>query len=99
MKNHWRTKNESSHSKDCSSIGDYMKKLAKIPAILLSKEDSTVLKLKNEYYAVLIPRNLIENSGISSNIFDFDLISKNGVMSLETSLAAKQGTGLMMIDD
>jgi hypothetical protein len=74
-----------------------MKKSAKIPAILLSKEDSTVLKLKNEYYAVLIPRNLVVNSGISSNIFD--LISKNGVMSLETSLAAKQGTGLMMIDD
>lgn len=76
-----------------------MKKLAKIPAILLSKEDSAILKLKNEYYAVLIPRTLIVHFGIDSNMFDFDLISKNGVMSLELAWQQNKGQELMMTNE
>jgi len=69
-----------------------MKKITKIPAILLSREDATILKLKNEYYVVLIPRNLVARSGIREASFDFDLISKNGVLSLELASQQSQET-------
>ena len=48
-----------------------MKKLAKIPAILLNKEESIALRLKNEYYAALIPRDLVVGSGLNAVYFDF----------------------------
>jgi hypothetical protein len=75
-----------------------MKKTVKIPAILLSKEDAAFLKLKNEYYIVLIPRNLATNSGIKETSFDFDLISKNNSLSLGTSLPADQEATVMIND-
>ena len=75
-----------------------MKKTAKISAILLNKEDISILKLKNEYFIILIPRNLVTNSGIKGNTFDFDLISKNNSLSLGTSLTADQETTVMIND-
>lgn len=73
-----------------------MKKLVKISAILLSKEDSAILHLKNEYYLVLIPKTLVVNYGVNSDTFDFNLISKNGVMSLELACQQNKGQGLLI---
>ena len=64
-----------------------LKKLVKIPAILLSKDDSTILKLKNEYYVVLIPRDLVAKAGLNSATFDFELISDNGRLALAMDLS------------
>ena len=54
-----------------------MKKLAKIPSFLLSKELSTQLKLQNQHYVVLIPKKFVTSSDLS-----FDLVIENNRVSL-----------------
>jgi len=54
-----------------------MKKLAKIPSFLLSKELSTQLKLQNQHYIVLIPKKFITSSDPT-----FDLVIQNNRISL-----------------
>jgi len=54
-----------------------MKKLAKIPSFLLSKELSAQLKLQNQHYIILIPKKFV-------NCLDptFDLVLENNRISL-----------------
>ena len=54
-----------------------MKKLAKIPSFLLSKELSTQLKLQNQYYVILIPKKFVTTSDPT-----FDLVLENNRISL-----------------
>lgn len=54
-----------------------MKKLAKLPSFLLSKELSTQLKLQNQHYIVLIPKKFVNCSDPT-----FDLILENNRISL-----------------
>jgi len=54
-----------------------MKKLAKLPSFLLSKELSTQLKLQNQHYVVLIPKKFVTSSDPI-----FDLVLENNRISL-----------------
>ena len=54
-----------------------MKKLAKIPSFLLSKELSTQLKLQNQHYIILIPKKFVTTSDLT-----FDLVLENNRISL-----------------
>jgi len=54
-----------------------MKKLAKIPSFLLSKELATQLKLQNQYYVVLIPKKFVTSADPT-----FDLVLENNRISL-----------------
>ncbi len=54
-----------------------MKKLAKIPSFLLSKELSTQLKLQNQHYIILIPKKFVNCSDPT-----FDLVLENNRISL-----------------
>ncbi len=54
-----------------------MKKLAKIPSFLLSKELSTQLKLQNQHYIILIPKKFVTSSDPT-----FDLVLENNRISL-----------------
>ncbi len=54
-----------------------MKKLAEIPAQLLSKENCTVLKLKEEPYLILIPKSIIQKAGFIQNDLNFDLVKND----------------------
>jgi len=65
-----------------------LKKLVKITAILLSKKDSAILKLKNEYYVVLVPKDLVVKAGFNSTTFDFELISDDGRLALMMDLSS-----------
>ena len=58
-----------------------MKKLARIPSFLLSPKDAAKLRLQNQAYMLIIPKKLIENYDMSSEL-SFDLIIENNKLSL-----------------
>jgi len=57
-----------------------MKKLAKIPSQLLSKDLTESLHLNEQPYIILIPKNLL--SSINSDSITFDLVLEKGKISL-----------------
>lgn len=57
-----------------------MKKLAKIPSQLLSKDLTEYLHLNEQSYLILIPKNLL--SSINSDTITFDLVIEKGKISL-----------------
>jgi len=63
-----------------------MKKLAKIPSQLLTKESTTKLALKEQPYILLIPKSIIQNQGLMKNQFSFDLLvnSSNKLVLIES---------------
>lgn len=54
-----------------------MKKLASVSAQLLTKENCTALKLKEESYLILIPKSIIQKAGFIQNDLIFDLIKND----------------------
>ena len=58
-----------------------MKKLARIPSFLLSPKDAAKLRLQNQAYMLIIPKKLIENYDMPSEL-SFDLIIENNRLSL-----------------
>ncbi len=65
-------------------------KIANIPITLLTKEQATSLKLKDEQYLVIIPKALLNKLGITKSDFTFDLISDKEKMSLVVNRLAKK---------
>jgi len=65
-------------------------KVAEIPATSLTKEQSRVLKLKDEQYLVIIPKTLLNKLGITKSDFTFDLISDKEKVSLVVNRLAKK---------
>jgi len=65
-------------------------KIANIPITLLTKEQSQVLKLKDEQYLVIIPKTLLNKLGITKSDFTFDLISDKEKVSLVVNRLAKK---------
>ena len=65
-------------------------KIANIPTTLLTKEQATSLKLKDEQYLVIIPKTLLNKLGITKSDFTFDLISDKERVSLAVNRLAKQ---------
>jgi len=65
-------------------------KIANIPTTLLTKEQATSLKLKDEQYLVIIPKTLLNKLGITKSDFTFDLISDKEKMSLVVNRLAKK---------
>ncbi len=65
-------------------------KVAEIPATSLTKEQSQVLKLKDEQYLVIIPKSLLNKLGITKSDFTFDLISDKEKVSLVVNRLAKK---------
>jgi len=59
-----------------------MKKLAEIPCQLLEKDASSALKLDEQPYIILIPKSVLIAAGLASNTFTFELIVKDGKLSL-----------------
>ena len=54
-----------------------MRKLAEVPAQLLTKENCTALKLKEEPYLILIPKSIIQKAGFIQNDLNFDLVKND----------------------
>ncbi len=65
-------------------------KIADIPATSLTKEQSQVLKLKDEQYLVIIPKTLLNKLGITKSEFTFDLISDKDKVSLVVNRLARK---------
>ena len=65
-------------------------KIANIPTTLLTKEQATSLKLKDEQYLVIIPKSLLNKLGIIKSDFTFDLISDKEKVSLVVNRLAKK---------
>ncbi len=59
-----------------------MKKLAKIPSFLLSKEMSAALKLEQQSYLIIIPKNILEELDVDSPYLSFDLVILDNKLSL-----------------
>ena len=59
-----------------------MKKLAVIPSFLLSSELAASLKLENQHYIMIIPRTILTAAGIASDSITFELMIKDGKLSL-----------------
>jgi len=51
-----------------------MKSLGMISSQLLSKDQTIDLKLKKQYYMIILPKHLIQNLGIVSEEIDFKLV-------------------------
>jgi len=67
-----------------------MKNLARIPSQLLSKEQSSDLKLNEQPYIILIPKSLLQKQGIVSTDISFDLfIDSDKKLSLVESRSDK----------
>ncbi len=64
--------------------------MANIPITLLTKEQATSLKLKDEQYLVIIPKALLNKLGITKSDFTFDLISDKEKVSLVVNRLAKK---------
>ena len=58
------------------------KKIASIPSFLLSKEESTKLRLQDQSYVLIIPKKLLDDLKITRNEITFDLFLKNKKLSL-----------------
>ena len=60
-----------------------MKKLASLPSILFSKEQTVALKLKEQPYIILIPKSILQKYGITEENPSFHLgITKNRITLL-----------------
>ena len=59
-----------------------MKKLAEIPCQLMEKETSSALKLAEQPYIMIIPKPLLTEIGVTGDSLDFDLVIKDGKLSL-----------------
>lgn len=57
-------------------------RLARIPSFLFSPRESSVLKLQNQAYVLIIPQKLLEDVGFFESEIEFDLVFENGVPSL-----------------
>ena len=64
--------------------------MANIPITLLTKEQATSLKLKDEQYLVIIPKTLLNKLGITKSDFTFDLISDKDKVSLVVNRLARK---------
>jgi len=54
-----------------------MKSLAKISSQLISEDQTTDLKLKKQYYLMILPKHLIQHLGIVSDEINFELVIDN----------------------
>ena len=59
-----------------------MKKLAFIPSFLLSPSETANLRLQNQVYMIIIPKKLLEQEIHVDYELSFDLVVKNGNISL-----------------
>ena len=59
-----------------------MKKLATIPSFLLSPSETASLRLQNQVYMIIIPKKLLEQEIDVDYELSFDLVVKNGNISL-----------------
>lgn len=59
-----------------------MKKLATIPSFLLSPSETASLRLQNQSYMIIIPKKLLEQEISVDSELSFDLVVKNGNISL-----------------
>ena len=59
-----------------------MKKLASLPSILFSKEQTIALKLKEQPYIILIPKSIIQKLGITDENLDFKLVINENKITL-----------------
>ncbi|MFY9301189.1 MAG: hypothetical protein WAO91_08380 [Candidatus Nitrosotenuis sp.] len=57
-------------------------RLARLSSFLLSKDLTVDLKLSEQPYIVLIPKNLAAKAGINSSGLEFDLVFENNRLSL-----------------
>jgi len=54
-----------------------MRKLAKVTAELLTKENCMGLKLNEVHYIILIPKSIIQKAGFIQNDLNFDLVKND----------------------
>jgi len=59
-----------------------MKKLASLPSILFSKEQTVALKLKEQPYIILIPKSILQKHGITDENLDFKLVINENKITL-----------------
>lgn len=59
-----------------------MKKIAEIPCQLIERDLASSLKLNEQPYLLLIPKQIISSQGITENNITFDLVVKDGKLSL-----------------
>ncbi len=59
-----------------------VKNLAHIPSILLKRELSSNLKLKEPPYIILVPKSIIQKLGIFDESLDFDLVINENKITL-----------------
>ena len=54
-----------------------MKSLAKISSQLISEDQTVDLKLKKQYYLMILPKHLVQHLGIVSDEINFELVIDN----------------------
>ena len=59
-----------------------MKKLAFIPTVLLSKEQTKALGLEEQPYIILIPKSVIQKYGVIDEDISFNLIISENKITL-----------------
>jgi len=59
-----------------------MKSLAKISSQLISKDQTTDLKLKRQHYIMIIPKHLVQHLGIFSDEINFELVIDKNKLTL-----------------
>ena len=67
-------------------------KVANVPATLLTREQATALKLKNEQYLVIIPKTLLNKLGVTKLDFVFELIYDKDKVSLVVNRNSRRET-------
>lgn len=67
-----------------------MKKI-KVPSFILSREQASALKLKDQAVIILIPKHIVDKAGTALEPV-FDLIIDNEKLSLVTSLVTRRET-------
>ena len=66
--------------------------LARIPMTLLSKEQASSLRLKEEPYLIMIPKHILSKIGINNDNLSFELTYDKGVLSLVSNFNQELAT-------
>jgi len=75
------------------------KKIATVPSVFLTPEETSKLNLKEQPLIILLSKSLVTKSGIHTVNPSFDLILDKGKMSLVTSVPSAQQPDTAPKDD
>lgn len=63
-----------------------IKRIAKIPCQVMNKEQSVALKLEEQPYLIIIPKSMLQKSGINQDEISFELVKEENRLCLVAPL-------------